>query len=129
MFVGCWLQVWYILASFIPWYTIDKFGRRWSFISMALGMCLVLVLEAIFVAIGGTGPGVAAVVMVFLFEACFTIGWMGAVWVVSSESLDWIEQKLTLHSIRQRSSLSRFEQKAQRWQQQQISSETFWWSK
>ena len=87
LLMGSLLQVWYILASFVTWYTIDRVGRRPLLISMAIGMCIVLVLEAIMVAIGGgagaTGPGIAAVVFVFLFEACFTWGWMGCVWVVS----------------------------------------------
>jgi hypothetical protein len=87
LLMGCFLQVWYILASFVTWYTIDRIGRRFLFISMGIGMCTVLVLEAIMVAIGGgagaTGPGIAAVVFVFLFEGCFTWGWMATVWVVS----------------------------------------------
>lgn len=44
-------------------------------------MCVVLILEAICVAINNTGAGIAAVVFVFLFEAAFTWGWMGCVWV------------------------------------------------
>jgi len=77
IFMGCFLQVWYILASFVTWFTIDRVGRRPLFIWMAIGMCVVLVLEAICVAVGGTAASVAAVVFVFLFEACFTWGWMG----------------------------------------------------
>ncbi len=91
IFMGCFLQVWYILASFVTWYTIDRVGRRFLFISMALGMCLVLVLEAVMVAIGGgsgaTGPGVAAVVFVFLYLGCFTWGWMATVWIYPPEIL------------------------------------------
>jgi hypothetical protein len=87
LLMGCFLQVWYILASFVTWYTIDRIGRRFLFISMGIGMCTVLVLEAIMIAIGGgagaRGPGIAAVVFVFLFEGCFTWGWMATVWVVS----------------------------------------------
>lgn len=89
--MGCFLQVWYVLASFVTWYTIDRLGRRPLFISMALGMCIMLTLEAVMVAIGGgagaTGPGIAAVVFVFLFEACFTWGWMACVWVYPPEIL------------------------------------------
>ena len=83
LFMGCFLQVWYILASFVTWYTIDRVGRRPLLIWCAVGMCVVLVLEAIMVAIGGTGPSIAAVVFVFLFEGFFTWGWMACVWVVS----------------------------------------------
>ena len=77
LLMGCFLQLWYILASFITWFTIDRLGRRLLFISMALGMAAVLCGEAICVAIGGNKAAIAAVVFVFAFEACFTWGWMG----------------------------------------------------
>lgn len=41
---------------------------------MALGMCIVLVCEAITVAIDSKSSGIAAVFFVFAFEACFTWG-------------------------------------------------------
>lgn len=44
------------------------------FISMAIGMCIVLVCEAICVAVGGKSASIAAVFFVFMFEACFTWG-------------------------------------------------------
>jgi hypothetical protein len=53
---------------------IDAVGRRRLLISMALGMCIVLVCEAITVALGGEKAGIAAVFFVFLFEGCFTWG-------------------------------------------------------
>ncbi|KAJ5610016.1 hypothetical protein N7510_006735 [Penicillium lagena] len=87
LFLGCFLQVWYILASFLTWYMIDAVGRRRLFIIMALGMCVVLVCEAITVAIGGTAAGIAAVFFVFAFEGCFTWGWMATVWVYPAEIL------------------------------------------
>ena len=77
LLMGCFLQLWYILASFVTWFTIDRLGRRTLFISMALGMAAVLCAEAICVSIGGNKASVAAVVFVFAFEACFTWGWMG----------------------------------------------------
>ncbi|KAI9685306.1 MAG: hypothetical protein M1822_004679 [Bathelium mastoideum] len=87
LLMGCFLQLFYILASFVTWYTIDRIGRRPLLISMALGMCTVLVIEAATVATGGTGASVVAVIMVFAFEACFTWGWMGCVWVYPPEIL------------------------------------------
>jgi MFS family permease len=69
------------------WWTIDRVGRRKLFISNALGMCLVLVLEAICVAINTPAASIAAVVFVFAFEACFTWGWMATVWIYPPEIL------------------------------------------
>lgn len=74
LLMGCLLQVWYIAASFVTWYTIDRIGRRKLLFSMAVGMCLVLVAEAICVRINSTSSGIAAVFFVFAFEACFTWG-------------------------------------------------------
>jgi hypothetical protein len=60
---------------------------------MALGMCIVLVAEAIAVnrieadGYHNTSAGVAAVFFVFAFEACFTWGWMATVWVYPPEIL------------------------------------------
>ena len=90
LLLGALLQVWYLGASFVTvrhsalaycqsthkfqWYTIDRLGRRKLFISMALGMCFVLVAEAICVGINNKQSAIAAVVFVFFFEACFTWG-------------------------------------------------------
>ncbi|KAN0099200.1 Sugar transporter domain containing protein [Hyaloscypha variabilis] len=87
LLLGCFLQLFYIIASFVTWWTIDRVGRRKLFISNALGMCLVLVLEAICVAINTPASSIAAVVFVFLFEACFTWGWMATVWIYPPEIL------------------------------------------
>ena len=85
--MGLLLQVWYFLASFLTWYTIDRIGRRKLFITCALGMCLVLVFEAICVAIDNKSSGIAAVFFVFAFESFFTWGWMATVWTYPPEIL------------------------------------------
>ncbi|KAJ5281389.1 hypothetical protein N7478_006761 [Penicillium angulare] len=87
LFVGCFLQVWYIIASLLTWFMIDYIGRRRLFISMAIGMGVVLICEAITVSIGTQKSGIAAVFFVFAFEACFTWGWMATVWVYPAEIL------------------------------------------
>lgn len=79
LFLGCFLQLWYVAASFLTWYMIDRVGRRKLFVSMALGMTGVLIAEAASVAADTTSGNVAATVLVFLFEACFTWGWMATV--------------------------------------------------
>ncbi|KAK3936787.1 general substrate transporter [Diplogelasinospora grovesii] len=89
LLLGCFTQLWYVLASFVTWYTIDRVGRRRLLVSMALGMCLVLVGEAVSIAVAGRSKigAVAAVIFVFLFEACFTWGWMACVWIYPPEIL------------------------------------------
>ncbi|KAI9815942.1 MAG: hypothetical protein M1827_001934 [Pycnora praestabilis] len=87
LLLGALLQVWYVLASFVTWWTIDRVGRRKLFIGNAIAMCLVLVAEAICVGVNNTKSAVGAVVFVFLFEACFTWGWMATVWVYPPEVL------------------------------------------
>ncbi|KZT05688.1 general substrate transporter [Laetiporus sulphureus 93-53] len=87
LFVGCWLQVWYLIASFATWYTIDPVGRRKLWISMAIGQVLVLVSEAICVAVNNSASSIAAVFFVFAYETCFTWGWMATVWVYPAEIL------------------------------------------
>jgi sugar porter (SP) family MFS transporter len=87
MLLGCYTQMWYILASLVTWYTIDRVGRRKLLISMALGMSLVLVGEAASIGAGTSASAVVAVACVFLFEACFTWGWMACVWIYPPEIL------------------------------------------
>ncbi|KAB5528060.1 hypothetical protein GE09DRAFT_1228956 [Coniochaeta sp. 2T2.1] len=79
--------MWYIAASFVTWYTIDRVGRRRLLIGMAVRMSLVLVREAVAIGVGRDKCAMAAVVCVFLFEACFTWGWMACVWVYPPEIL------------------------------------------
>lgn len=62
------------LAENWQWYMIDSVGRRRLFISMAIGMCIVLVCEAICVCIDNHASNIAAVFFIFAFEACFTWG-------------------------------------------------------
>lgn len=87
LLLGSFLQLFYIIASFLTWFMIDRVGRRKLFISMALGMSLILVLEAICVRINNTSASIAAIVLIFAFEACFTWGWMATVWLYPAEIL------------------------------------------
>ncbi|KAF8134252.1 general substrate transporter [Boletus edulis] len=87
LFLGCFLQVWYIFVSFVTWYTIDRVGRRKLWISMAYGQCLVLILEAVCVRLNTSRASIGAVLLIFVYEACFSWGWMGTVWVYPPEIL------------------------------------------
>ncbi|KAK0705511.1 general substrate transporter [Lasiosphaeris hirsuta] len=87
LLLGCYTQLWYVLASFVTWYTIDRIGRRKLLVTMALGMCLVLIGEAVATASGTRTGAILAVVFLFIFEACFSWGWMACVWIYPPEIL------------------------------------------
>ncbi|KAB8296733.1 hypothetical protein EYC80_002153 [Monilinia laxa] len=87
LFLGCFLQLFYLIASFLTWWTIDRVGRRKLFIINAIGMCLVLIAEAICVSLNTPTASIIAVVLIFAFEALFTWGWMATVWVYPPEIL------------------------------------------
>ncbi|OQD85383.1 hypothetical protein PENANT_c010G02263 [Penicillium antarcticum] len=75
------------VSCFLQWYMIDAVGRRRLYITMSLGMCVVLVCEAVAVAIDNQQSAIAAVFFISAFEACFTWGWMATVWVYPAEIL------------------------------------------
>lgn len=56
------LQVYYFLSSIIPWFIVDKAGRRRLFMLGSAGMGTCMLLSAIFVGIGTTSLGYAAAV-------------------------------------------------------------------
>lgn len=81
------MQVFYFLSSIIPWFAIDRVGRRKLFMigSMGMGMCMLL--SAIFVGIDTQGLGYAAAVVLYLFQTFFTLGWQSNMWIYPSELL------------------------------------------
>ncbi|KAK4185116.1 general substrate transporter [Podospora australis] len=87
LLLGGYTQLWYILASLVTWYTIDRVGRRKLFISMALGMAVVLVGEGLATKADSHMGAIIAVVCLFLFEGCFSWGWMACVWIYPPEIL------------------------------------------
>ncbi|KUJ09741.1 putative hexose carrier protein [Mollisia scopiformis] len=81
------LQVFYFFSSLIPWLVVDRIGRRKLFMTGSIGMGVFMTLSAIFIGIGGTGLGVAATVVLYLFQTFFTLGWQSNMWVYPSELL------------------------------------------
>jgi len=81
------LQVFYFCSSLIPWYTTDHWGRRRLFMLGSTGMGVCMMLSAIFVGIGTKGLGYAAIVVLYLFQTFFTLGWQSNMWVYPAELL------------------------------------------
>lgn len=87
------LQLWFFVASFVPWLLIDRIGRRPLLLSMITLMALVMATQAALVyqvqfkTSVAYAAGIAGAVMLFLFEGAFTIGFQATVWVYPSEIL------------------------------------------
>ena len=81
------LQVFYFLSSLMPWYLVDRAGRRRLFMLGSTGMGICMLLSAIFVGIGTKALGYAAIVVLYLFQTFFTLGWQSNMWIYPSELL------------------------------------------
>ena len=89
------LQTWFFLASFIPWFLIDRIGRRPLLLSMISLMSAVMVVQTGLIYNVQHKPGTSlarssaagAAAMLFIFEGAFTIGFQATVWVYPSEIL------------------------------------------
>ncbi|KAK9452689.1 general substrate transporter [Dipodascopsis uninucleata] len=81
-------QTEYFAAACVPYFIIEKVGRRdlmlWGAVGLAifLGCLTGTVHEAM---TGNTKAGVASVVMIFLYDTCFAIGWSNPPWVYPAE--------------------------------------------
>lgn len=87
------LQTWFFIASFIPWFLIDRIGRRPLFLSCISVMALVmaaqtgLIYQVQFNTSSAKTAGTAAAAMLFIFQGAFTIGFQATVWVYPTEIL------------------------------------------
>lgn len=87
------LQTWFFVASFIPWFLIDRIGRRPLLLSMISLMAGVMIVQTALIyqvenatAIAHTA-GIGAAAMLFIFQGAFTVGFQATVWVYPSEIL------------------------------------------
>nr|POE48083.1 sugar transporter stl1 [Quercus suber] len=87
------LNTWFFAASFIPWFLIDRVGRRPLFLSMISLMAAVMIVQTGLVwnvqnnTSIARGCGIGAAAMLFVFQGAFTIGFQATVWVYPSEIL------------------------------------------
>ncbi|KAG5355339.1 Sugar transporter STL1 [Yarrowia sp. C11] len=84
----------YFMASWVAFYTIERFGRRKLMLFGAVGQaCTMAILTGCVYAAskpedGGLdmqGAGIAAAVFLFVFNTFFAIGWLGMTWLYPAE--------------------------------------------
>lgn len=66
------LQVWFLVASFGTWWSIEHLGRRLSFMLTATAMSAVMAILAAMVAVDTKSSGIVAAAMIFLYQAFYT---------------------------------------------------------
>ncbi|CAN6674926.1 high-affinity glucose transporter Hxt2p [Trichomonascus vanleenenianus] len=81
---GC-TSLTYFVASFIPIWTIDRFGRRLLLMVSSVGLCVCFVLAAALLSHQTLGRAYGACAMVFLFQVFLGIGWLPVPWFYPSE--------------------------------------------
>ncbi|RDW64099.1 hypothetical protein BP5796_10601 [Coleophoma crateriformis] len=81
---GC-TSLTYLVASFIPLWTVERFGRRNLLMFSAAGLCLCFSMAAILLSIGSRPTAYAATAFVFLFQIFLGIGWLPIPWFFPSE--------------------------------------------
>lgn len=82
---------WFFVASFIPWFLIDSFGRRPLLLVTITLMSICFAIETGLIykvqAAGSSSAGAGAVAVLFVYLGLFTIGFQAVVWVYPSEIL------------------------------------------
>ncbi|KAL1652258.1 hypothetical protein SLS58_000385 [Diplodia intermedia] len=81
---GC-TSLTYLVGSFIPLWTVDRFGRRALLMFSAAGLCLCFSLASILLSTGTQPAAYGATAMVFLFQIFLGIGWLPIPWFYPSE--------------------------------------------
>ncbi|KAJ0135775.1 hypothetical protein HZ326_21208 [Fusarium oxysporum f. sp. albedinis] len=77
----------YFFSSLIPIWIIDRLGRRKLMMFAAAGQAVCMAVLAGTVSTGQPGPGIVAIVMLFLFNFFFAVGLLAIPWLRKSRQL------------------------------------------
>jgi hypothetical protein len=81
---GC-TSLTYLAASFIPLWTVERFGRRALLMFSAAGLCVCFSMVSILLSINTRSTAYAATAFVFIFQIFLGIGWLPIPWFYPSE--------------------------------------------
>ncbi|KAL0952866.1 hypothetical protein HGRIS_007086 [Hohenbuehelia grisea] len=81
---GC-TAITYMVASFIPLWTVDRFGRRPLLMTSAAGLSVCFIVAAALLSTGTRPAAFGATAMVFLFQIFLGIGYLPIPWLYPAE--------------------------------------------
>ena len=81
---GC-TSMTYLVGSFIPLWTVERYGRRNLLMFSATGLCLCFSLASILLSLGTKSTAYGATAMVFVFQIFLGIGWLPIPWFYPAE--------------------------------------------
>ena len=81
---GC-TSLTYLVASFMPLWCVDRFGRRVLLMISAAGLCLCMVMAAALLSTGTRSCAYAATAFIFIYQIFYGIGLLPIPWLVPSE--------------------------------------------
>ncbi|KAJ7583572.1 general substrate transporter [Mycena floridula] len=85
LILGGFTAVTYLLASFIPLWTVDRFGRRPLLMISAAGLSTCYILTAILLSTGTRNAAYGATAMVFMVQIFLGIGYLPIPWLFPAE--------------------------------------------
>ncbi|KZV76507.1 general substrate transporter [Peniophora sp. CONT] len=75
----------YMVASFIPLWTVDRYGRRSLLMISAAGQSLCFIIASILLSVGTLSTAYGATAMVFIFQIFLGIGYLPIPWLYPAE--------------------------------------------
>lgn len=81
------LSIWFLVASFLTWFLIERVGRRPLLLIFCLSMAVAMSIIAAMIEVNSYASGIVAATAIFLYEGFFTWGWQGNLWCYTAEIL------------------------------------------
>ncbi|KII90209.1 hypothetical protein PLICRDRAFT_159619 [Plicaturopsis crispa FD-325 SS-3] len=85
LILGGGTSVTYMVASFIPLWTVDRFGRRTLLMISATGLSACFIIVSILLSTGSKRAAFAATAFVFIFQIFLGIGYLPIPWLYPAE--------------------------------------------
>ncbi|PIL23206.1 MFS general substrate transporter [Ganoderma sinense ZZ0214-1] len=85
LLLGGFTAVTYMFASFIPLWTVDRYGRRVLLMTSATGLSVCFILASILLSVGTKSAAYGATAMVFIFQIFLGIGYLPIPWLYPAE--------------------------------------------